>query len=107
MDGDNTYTCSCFDGYKGTDCDGKSSEPFVEIFSCVSVTVVTDRVSNFVTIMCYCFICLEINPGCTNVTCQNGGSCLYVNETHNTVCVCLDSFVGEFCEGNTLSCTII
>ena len=23
MDQDNTYTCSCFDGYKGTNCDGK------------------------------------------------------------------------------------
>ena len=23
MDQDNTYTCSCFDGYKGNDCDGK------------------------------------------------------------------------------------
>ena len=23
IDGDNTYTCSCFDKYKGTDCDGE------------------------------------------------------------------------------------
>ena len=25
IDGDNTYTCSCYDGYRGTDCDGKLS----------------------------------------------------------------------------------
>ena len=30
-DGHNTYTCSCFDGYKGTDCDGKSSELSLEL----------------------------------------------------------------------------
>ena len=23
IDGDNTYSCSCFDGYKGMVCDGK------------------------------------------------------------------------------------
>ena len=42
----------------------------------------------------------EINPSCTNITCQNGGSCLYVNETHNAQCVCLQNYVGQFCQGN-------
>ena len=41
----------------------------------------------------------EINPACANIMCQNGGSCLFINETKNTLCVCIDNFNGEFCEG--------
>ena len=42
---------------------------------------------------------VEINPGCVNITCHNGGRCLYVNDTHDAVCICLDGFRGLFCEG--------
>ena len=45
------------------------------------------------------FIFLEINPACANITCQNGGSCLFIKETRNTLCVCDDNVSGEFCEG--------
>ena len=45
------------------------------------------------------FFVEEINPGCTNITCQNGGSCLYINETHNAECVCRYGFQGQVCEG--------
>ena len=37
IDGDNTHTCSCFDGYKGVDCDGKTPVS-ISIFNCVYVT---------------------------------------------------------------------
>ena len=45
------------------------------------------------------FIFLEINPGCVDITCQNGGLCLYVNETHTAVCICPSSYTGQLCEG--------
>ena len=40
-----------------------------------------------------------MNTDCANVTCQNGGSCLFISETNNTVCVCNIGFTGNFCEG--------
>ena len=46
-------------------------------------------------------ILLEINPACSNITCHNGGSCTYINETTNNVCECLSNFAGEYCEGIT------
>ena len=46
-------------------------------------------------------IFLEINPACSNITCHNGGSCAYINETTNNVCECLSKFAGEYCEGIT------
>ena len=46
-----------------------------------------------------CPIFLEINPACSNVTCQNGGSCVYISETRNAVCSCYNNFAGEVCEG--------
>ena len=45
------------------------------------------------------FFVEEINPGCTNIMCQNGGSFLYINETHNAECVCRYGFQGQVCEG--------
>ena len=45
---------------------------------------------------------LEINPACANITCQNGGSCLYIEEANNTVCACNNDLNGEFCEGINL-----
>ena len=50
---------------------------------------------NFLT----CLISLEINPACSLITCQNGGSCIYISETSNAVCSCYNNFAGEFCEG--------
>ena len=44
-------------------------------------------------------IFLEINSACSNITCQYGGSCLFINETKNAVCACFDGITGEFCEG--------
>ena len=46
-----------------------------------------------------CSIFLEINTACSNITCQNGGSCVYINETSNAICSCYNNFVGEFCQG--------
>ena len=46
----------------------------------------------------------EINPACADITCQNGGSCLYINEPNNAACICDGDFNGESCEGmNTIS----
>lgn len=44
----------------------------------------------------------EINPVCADVVCQNGGSCLYINETHNATCVCGEGFYGQLCEGKNV-----
>ena len=44
-------------------------------------------------------ISLEINPACSQITCQNGGSCIYISEISNAVCSCYRNFAGEFCEG--------
>ena len=46
-----------------------------------------------------CSISLEINPACSDITCQNGGSCIYINESSNAVCSCYNNFAGKFCEG--------
>ena len=55
-------------------------------------------------VLCYMFsISLEINPACSNITCHNGGSCVYINETSNAVCSCYNNFAGEFCEGITIN----
>ena len=46
-----------------------------------------------------CQIFVEINPACANITCQNRGSCVYINETSNAVCASYYNFAGLFCEG--------
>ena len=86
MDQENSYTCSCFDGYKGTNCDGKI---------CICIYVIVSAVLFYISFSIFS----EINPVCFNITCQNGGSCVYINETKNAACVCFNNFVGEFCEG--------
>ena len=45
----------------------------------------------------------EINPACENTTCQNGGSCTFINETHNAVCICDKNFIGKLCEGTGIT----
>ena len=50
--------------------------------------------------LCYMYFCfIETNPACSNITCQNGGSCIHINETNNAVCACNNNFGGQFCEG--------
>ena len=45
------------------------------------------------------FVATDVNPACENVTCENGGSCIYINDTHNTVCSCRKGYSGQFCQG--------
>ena len=52
---------------------------------------------------CHVFNFLEINPDCTNIKCQNGGSCIFINETSNAVCTCYNNFAGELCEGRVIT----
>ena len=92
IDQDNTYTCSCFDGFKGTNCDGKLSH-FCGSHLCFICLYYVFQA---------CSILPEINPACSNITCQNGGSCVYINETSNAICVCFNNFAGVFCEGITI-----
>ena len=61
--------------------------------------LVSDCVDLLICLPCFCFAA-EINPGCF-FTCQNGGSCLYINETHNAECVCPKNYFGEFCESKS------
>ena len=42
---------------------------------------------------------IEINPACASVTCQNGGTCRFIDDTSPSVCFCASGFVGEFCAG--------
>ena len=110
MDGDNTYSCSCFDGYKGTNCERKpnlivllhflslSGSPYLS-FNLLHVYLL-NYFLNKLYLNCYSFV--EINPECDLITCQNGGSCLFINEANTAVCVCTGIFNGEFCEGITL-----
>ena len=56
----------------------------------------------YICVFSTCSIFLVINPACSNITCQNGGVCIYINETSNAICSCYKNFVGEFCQGITI-----
>ena len=69
------------------------SGDFIYVFIIMAMSIIS----------CYiystCSICLEINPACSDIICQNGGSCVYINKTSNAVCSCYNNFAGKFCEG--------
>ena len=72
---------------------------FYIIFCYIICFVIYIYIYIYTYMLSTCSIFLEINPACSNITCQNGGSCMYTNETSNAICSCYSNFAGEFCEG--------
>ena len=59
-------------------------------------------VSCYGSIFLLLLIFVEINQACADVRCQNGGSCIFTNETNNASCSCNVEFGGRLCQGITI-----
>ena len=51
------------------------------------------------SLICLHLFLPEVNLTCANITWHNGGSCLYINETHNAECICHEFYFGQLCKG--------
>ena len=103
IDGINTFTCDCPDGWEGEFCEVSTND--CADYPCQNNGICVDGLNSF-TCICQpgwggdnC----EINTDdCEPNRCKNGGNC--VDGTYSFTCDCLDGWEGEFCEVNINDC---
>ena len=102
MDGINSYTCNCTEGYTGTDCETNINECLLMEPECSGRGICTDGDNSFT---CNCSkgftgLMCQINiDDCIGVNCSGHGQCM--DGVNNFTCLCQSGFTGVLCSMNT------
>ena len=106
VDGINNYTCSCFPGYEGDECESEIDE-CVRYEPCRNGASCVDKIADYT---CQCppnyggKNCSVELLGCIDVSCLHGGTCqpfLEEESIHRFTCQCPFGFHGQLCQHAT------